>query len=331
MSRRTDIDMARGLAILLVVFGHLVARADPAGVEWYEPLRRAVYAFHMPFFLYLSGLTAVLSGAALAPASALPRLAAARAWRLLLPFLLLGGLIVAGKSIAARFMFVDNTPPDLAAGLQALLWHTQASPALSIWYLFVLFWLTLATPLILRQRPSRIGALLAVCLILYALQPPPYAYLDLIARYAVFFGLGIWAGLRGPGWTAFVDRAWPACLGFLLVLLAAVALFGAAWPHRLILLAAGALSMPALHGLVRHWPASSAFILLRLGRYSFMIYLFNTICIGLAKAALLPFTGWNASWFLPVAALLMAAGTLGPVALKRYGLARIPVLDRLTD
>ena len=50
MERRDDIDRAKGLAILLVVFGHLVARADPADVAWYEPLRRAVYAIHMPFF-----------------------------------------------------------------------------------------------------------------------------------------------------------------------------------------------------------------------------------------------------------------------------------------
>jgi fucose 4-O-acetylase-like acetyltransferase len=78
MERRADIDRAKGLAILLVVFGHLVARADPAGVDWYEPLRRAVYAFHMPFFLYLSGLVAARSGMLLAPKAAWRRVAAGR-------------------------------------------------------------------------------------------------------------------------------------------------------------------------------------------------------------------------------------------------------------
>ena len=73
MERRDDIDRAKGLAILLVVFGHLVARADPAGVERYEPLRRAVYAIHMPFLLYLSGVVAVHSGMLLAPRAAWPR------------------------------------------------------------------------------------------------------------------------------------------------------------------------------------------------------------------------------------------------------------------
>src|ERR1700733_9329298 len=110
MERRDDIDRAKGLAILLVVFGHLVARADPARVAWYEPLRRAVYAIHMPFFLYLSGLVAVLSGMLLAPRANWPRLVKSRARRLLLPFFGLGGLIVLGKILAARGMVVDNIP-----------------------------------------------------------------------------------------------------------------------------------------------------------------------------------------------------------------------------
>ncbi len=129
MTRRTDIDMAKGLAILLVVFGHLVARTDPAGVGWYEPLRRAVYGFHMPLFFYLAGLVYALR----------PGFLGKRAVRLLVPFFGLGVLEVLCKLVAARVMFVDNAPAGLAPGLADLVWHTAASPALSIWFLFVLF------------------------------------------------------------------------------------------------------------------------------------------------------------------------------------------------
>src|ERR1700688_3280887 len=73
MERRADIDRAKGLAILLVVFGHLVARADPTGGERDEPLCRAAYARHMPFFLYLSVVVAVHAGMLLAPRAAWPR------------------------------------------------------------------------------------------------------------------------------------------------------------------------------------------------------------------------------------------------------------------
>jgi len=104
--RRLDLERAKGIAILLVVLGHIVAREAPPGVEWYEPLRQAIYRFHMPFFLYLSGTVLVLSGAAATPPAAWPGLLRRRAQRLLLPFFLLGLLILAAK-LAARMPNVE--------------------------------------------------------------------------------------------------------------------------------------------------------------------------------------------------------------------------------
>jgi fucose 4-O-acetylase-like acetyltransferase len=330
MERRRDIDSAKALAILLVVFGHLVARADPAGVDWYEPLRRAVYAFHMPFFLYLSGLVAVLSGQLLAPHARWPAIFRARARRLLLPFFGLGALIVLGKILAARVMFVDNPPASLASGLTDLLWHTSASPASSIWYLFVLFTVSLAAMALLAEQPARIAWLLALFLLLYAAPLPAYCYLDRIGGFAIFFALCAAAGLAVPAWTRVMDRLWPLALALFLPSLVLIAWAGSAWPEKLILLPIGALSMPAIHGLLRHFDASSARLFTFAGRNSFMIYLFNTPCIGLAKGLLLAVCGWDGTNFLPFAAALMLAGIFGPIALKTQ-LRRIPVLDRLSN
>jgi fucose 4-O-acetylase-like acetyltransferase len=328
-ARRADLDMAKGLAILLVVFGHLVARADPAGVAWYEPLRRAVYAFHMPFFLYLSGIVAVLSGGFYAPLRAWPALTRSRAKRLLVPFFGLGVLIVVGKLLAARVMFVDNRPPGLAAGLASLVWHTADSPALSIWYLFVLFVFSLAAPLVVYGERRRLPLAVGLTLLLYALPLPAYVYLDHLGRYAVFFALGAVAASYDAGWTRLIDRFWPVCLGLLAVLLVTVAVYGADWPVPLTLLSVGTLSMPALHGLVRYLGASPS--LSFLGRYGFMIYLFNTLFIGLAKGLMLQVFSWDGAHFLPFAMVLMLAGTMGPVALKRCVFKRVKWLDKITD
>src|SRR5262245_61238254 len=125
--RRDDLERAKGLAIILVVFGHLVAREGPAGVTWYEPLRQAVYLFHMPFFLFLSGFAAELAGAArTVNIAALTR---RRAVRLLLPFLAFGLLILAGKLALGGVMPVDNKPAGAWAGLRALAWNSGQSPA----------------------------------------------------------------------------------------------------------------------------------------------------------------------------------------------------------
>jgi fucose 4-O-acetylase-like acetyltransferase len=328
--RYRDIERAKGLAILFVVFGHIVARADPLGVAWYEPARRAVYSFHMPFFLYLSGMVAVLSGAVFVPPVRWLHLMRARAQRLLVPFFALGILVVFGKAFAEHFLFVDNQPASLAAGMLNLLWHTGNSPAISIWYLFVLFTLTVTAPLLVWLDRSRLRVLFIVCLVIYFLPLPQYFYLDHIGKYAVFFASGALAASGGEKWSKFVDRVWSYFLMLFLCCLSLVACFGATWPEKLDLLPIGILSMPALHGLVRHKALPFASVLLWLGQNSFMIYLFNTIFIGVAKGLLLHVTNWDGGHFLPFAALLMISGSLGPVLLKKTVIQRVKLIDRYT-
>ncbi len=330
--RRADIDMAKGLAILLVVFGHLVARQDPQGVHWYEPLRRTVYAFHMPFFLYLSGFIAASSGLLAKGRAGFCDTARARAKRLLLPFFGLGLLVLAGKLVAAQFLFVDNVPANIWAGLDGLFWHTAASPALTIWYLFVLFVLSLATLWLLNGKPGRLPWLLAASLLLFPLPLPADLYADRVFTYAPFFLLGAMAGAAGARWDELLDRFWPFALAMLLAGLVCVAVWGQGEEQKAVMLPLGALSMPALHGAlqrVRFDRLRAA--LLFFGRYGFMIYLGNTICIGLAKGVMLRFLSWDGANFLFFAPALMIAGSLGPIAIKRYGFRFIPVLDKLTD
>lgn len=307
MARWAELDRAKGLAIILVVFGHLVAREDPAGVAWYGPLRMAVYLFHMPFFLYLSGFVTVLSGADKAAPAALAR---RRAPRLLLPFLGFGLLILAGKLALGQVVAVDNLPTGFGAGVWTLLWDTGHSPATSVWYLLVLFVYVVVLPAVSR---AGLVALLALGLVLFVLPVPSVAYLDRICGYFIFFAAGVAAARGGERYLAIVDRfRWPALAAFAALLTLAwsgwVPVLGAG--HKAWMLGIGLLSMPALHGLMRAWQPS---LLAWLGRFVFPIYLLNTICIGLAKAMLLPVLGWESATFTGFAVELMAAGLFGPV------------------
>jgi fucose 4-O-acetylase-like acetyltransferase len=309
--RMKELEQAKGLAILLVVFGHLVAREDPAGVTWYEPLRMAVYLFHMPFFLYLSGYVAGLSGAAWTPPGAWPRLARARASRLLLPFLAFGLFILVGKLTLGRVVAVDNVPADFWSGLRALVWDTGRSPATSVWYMLVLFVYALALPVLAWCGGRRV--LLGVAVLLYVLPAPPLLYLDRICLFFAFFVAGVCAASAGGRWLAAIDRwryfAWAGFAALLLVAWSGwLPVLGS--PYRLWLLAVGLAAMPALHALMRAWPCGW---LRWLGGYVFPIYLLNTICIGLTKAALLPVMAWDGAHFLLFAAALMTAGVCGPI------------------
>src|SRR5579871_572415 len=120
-----DIERAKGLAIILVVIGHVVAREPPAHNEWYVMLKEAIYAFHMPFFMYLGGLVFFHVGDAVNPRPSYDAYLIRRAERLLTPFLSLGLLILLAKLLAEHFVHVDNTPTSAWAGLQTQTANTE--------------------------------------------------------------------------------------------------------------------------------------------------------------------------------------------------------------
>ncbi len=328
-ARRLDLDRAKGAAILLVVLGHIVARDQPPGVEWYEPFRYAIYRFHMPFFLYLSGTVVVLSGLHRAAPADWPRVFRGRAVRLLIPFFGLGLFILAAKLLAVRVLHVDNPPEGLWGGLRDLFWTTNQSPASTVWYLFVLFLSTaLALPL-LRLGAGTTGLVL-LGLALQAVEVPPVAYLDRLASHFVFFAAGAWVAERQDRLLPAFERLqtfWWAAFA------AAVGLAVAGWMDaRAALLACGLLSIPALHGLIRLPPISGWEWPLFLGRYAMAIYLLNTPAIGLAKALLiLAGVGWTSGAFPVHVVALTAAGLALPILVKALLLRRVPTLDRLTD
>lgn len=54
MNRLVEIDIVKGICIILVVVGHL---CDPNHApDWYSALKEWIYLFHMPTFMFASGL-----------------------------------------------------------------------------------------------------------------------------------------------------------------------------------------------------------------------------------------------------------------------------------
>lgn len=312
-----------------------MGRGRPEGMAWYAAAFVAIYTFHMPFFMYLSGSTAWISGQATAPPAAWPRQIARRAQRLLVPFVLMGLVIVIGKYFASKVMHVDGVPPGLAEGLQDAFWTTAESPVIMIWYLWVLFFVATAAPLLLRlpgvPERWRVAPALAVGLVLFVTLLPAIAYLDRLAAHAVFFAAGLAVAQAGPRALASIDRWWPVGLALLGAGIAATLL--GVLERRWALLPCGLASLPALHGLVRAIGGSRIGPrLLWLGRYSMVIYLFNTIAIGLAKAALIKAgLAWTATGATLATPILMLAGVGAPVLGKWLVLRHIPPLDRITD
>lgn len=329
--RREDLDTAKGLGILLVVLGHLAARSQPADNAWYAILQTAIYQFHMPFFMYLSGYVTVLSGAAFTPLNRWIVLLRKRTERLLFPFVLFGLALIAGKLIASRFIHVDNLPTSLGTGIVDLIWDTDRSPALSVWYIAVLFALCMLAPLALWAARGRPLLLLPVILILYFIPVPHVMYLDRIARYGLFFAAGGFAYAGGDLWLVAIQRFRWMFMCALVLMVALVVVYFDSFNESVRILLCGLAAAPALHGLTLSFPVGRPAWLLAVGRYSFIIYLLNTPFIGATKGVLLRFAPWDGTNFLYFAPAMLLAGVLGPLLVKRLLFRHVAALDRLTD
>ncbi len=328
--RLLDVDRAKGLAIILVVFGHLVPHGTlPPGQEWYDDVWYAIYRFHMPFFMYLSGFVFFLSDAPRAcEQGRYPAFVRSRAWRLLVPFFCFAAIIVGGKLAAAQIMEVANRPDDLADGIYHVFFDTESSSARSVWYVFVLFVYSAAVPLLFQLLRGSMALLLALAAALYLLPLADDLYLDRVGHYFVFFILGGLAARHRAGAMDLFSHAFPlAVAAFALSFLLARRDID----PLLSMLVVGALSIPVLHQLVRIPPLRNDAVLLFLGRHAFVIYLLNTIFIGLAKGLFVKLLPFDGGYFLVALAVLFAAGLGGPILFKRYLLRHWPAADRLTS
>lgn len=322
--RLIDIDRAKGLAILLVVFGHVVARQPPADNEWYLIARHAVYAFHMAFFMFLSGVVFFLRARPQADFQAFLADVHKRFMRLMPAYFLFALIVFTGKWGAQALVHVDNPVTGWEDLLKIVLFPMQSISS-SLWYIYVLFLFSVLGLALLSMTRGRIWPLVALGV---ALQFAPYIQflgLGQFSKYFLFFALG---GVTVAFWERYsywVDRIWLPALAGLVWVLATEMYAGNGW------LFAALLSIPALHGLCRREFVGAGWLQF-LGGMSFSIYLMNTIAIGATKAVLLKFTSWDGLNFVVLFfPALLIAGILLPVAFKKYVFPRMGWLNRITN
>lgn len=323
-TRLPDIERAKGLAILLVVFGHVVAREAPAGNEWYMVSKQAVYSFHMAFFMFLSGLVFFMRAAPVASFKEYAVSVRKRFTRLMPAYFLFAGLVFAGKWGAQSFLHVDNPVEGFAELIEIVLFPMQSVSAF-LWYIYVLFLFSITGLAFLTFTKGRIWPLVTIGIVLQFAPEIGFLGLGQFTKYFLFFAFG---GVAVTGWetyTRWVDRIWVIALLLLIIVLGTGFYAGQAW------IIAALLSIPALHGLCRfEFPGGR--ILLFVGGMTFSIYLMNTMAIGVTKAVLLKFISWDGPNFVFLFfPLLMLAGVLIPISLKRFVFPRVGWLDRITS
>lgn len=327
--RLDDIDVGKGMAIFLVVLGHLVAREiKPEGNDWYLRAQVGLYSFHMAFFFYLAGYVFWTA----APGDRARRVRSA-ASRMLPAYVLMAFCGFAAKLALAPFMPVDRpVAAALKSWLTLLMYPTEGFVAF-LWFIVVLltlYVLTLALLWLLRGVPQRIAIVTGLAVVMHGLSVAGLVTSIGALHYAMvnwlFFLLGYWTLAYRERLNPVLRRWWP-----LLIAMLALALAYVPDPFRWSVPAL--IALPGLHGLAIFIASRGDGIargLSWLGECSWSIYLFNTFAIGAVKVVILKAVGWNGPMFFATMPVLMAAGLLLPIAVQRLVLSRVRWLDRIT-
>lgn len=132
MNRNPFVDFAKGILILLVVIGHALQYAvDHDTGSWMHPLYQAIYLFHMPLFMAISGY---LSFSGIQKARLLPFMAN-KATSYLIPILAWAGLfcLVTGEANSLSPLHIlANTGHEVIGTRFWFLWALLGSLGLTV-------------------------------------------------------------------------------------------------------------------------------------------------------------------------------------------------------
>lgn len=189
MKRLEAIDILRGILVICVVLGHAIQQyAGKLGPFWAET-NRIIYSFHMPAFVFVSGLCALRLAELSGPSEKMGYIRS-RAVRLLVPYVVWGLLYFALRFVAgdvARIQYRMDC---------AWLFFFGYNPDGAMWFLWALFAVTvLAVPCgrLFRRTSFLLGTGFVVLMGLWALPTPPFRFhaLHMLPLFFLLVGLGV--------------------------------------------------------------------------------------------------------------------------------------------
>lgn len=178
--RYEEIDICRGLGIVLVVLGHALKQTgELEGLL--NILLEVIYSFHMPLFFILSGFTAV-KVLRLTKINEKIRYMKNRAHRLLVPYFVIGLIYLPLKYYMGKFAV---KPYDFSQAWRILIGD---NPNTALWFCYILFMCSIIAALVINRNNIKLVtvSMLAVCCITYG-----FGFDLRLGKYFAFFLIGI--------------------------------------------------------------------------------------------------------------------------------------------
>lgn len=316
------VDIAKGMAIILVVFGH-----ERVGQSWLQTPTAIVSMFHMPFFAFLSGLLFAFKGNSTDSWADGWSIICKKFRRLVIPYLTLSifyfCLQVVGKSF---FTFRRDINMDLFLNIFTDPVH---SPNGTLWFLYSLFFIFVLDVIIKRIVHSEVAIFFISLVLIFPNWPDSFGLRDAFNLFPYF--------VLGQLLVRHCDRRYS-----ILTLMVALPLFcllsylcyrgDTGIPLRTVTAIAGCLTCTSLAFLVEQHSGND--LLATIGRYAAPIYLLHMLVWAIGGRILSSVIQQDASslpLFESLLALgcLMAAGVALPMGVTKYFIRNHPLLVKL--
>ena len=187
--RLLDLDVMKVLAMILVVFGHVLTNYVKIGCYpdnvWLDSLKSFIYSFHMPAFVFVSGSVYFYSKNKKNKYNNYVEYVKNKFKRLFIPYCFFSIFVV----FPALWLLglIDNDPFKFFIANYVL----SINPR-HLWYVLMLFWIMLIFRLFNTFIDRRQSIVMVVCFFLCVLSQkiPNLFQLNTLCRYFVYFYLG---------------------------------------------------------------------------------------------------------------------------------------------
>lgn len=308
--RLIHIDIAIGLAIILVVYGHLLFSAQAP--EWYILSREQIYKFHMPLFMFFSGFIMAHSYKPINSFASYKMFIGKKARKFFPAYLFFSIVFIFSETLINGF-----SGEQLKLDVYDMLLRPSKAPAGFLWYVYVLFQYYMIFPLLIWLLNRSWFLLLIVGVLFQFLECPSILNSDLFSFYLLFIVLGVIINHFISAYEKIVRT-----YGWLFLI---VFFFGLFTKINLTKTVMGLLSIPAIHYMAYYVEKyRGSVILSKFGRYTYYIYLMNTLVMGSFYIVITRLFDLNLNGIILL--VLFITGLVVPIWLYDKIISKTPIL-----
>jgi len=312
-----DLDIAIGISIMLVVYGHLLFNVKD--LDWFVNSRRLIYRFHMPLFMFFSGF---LMSYTYKPVNTFKEyfVFLKKKIRKFLPPYLLFSLIF----LIFDYVFYGFTMTELKETVISIFIYPAEGSAGFLWYVYVLLEFYIIFPLLMMIAKNHLIKLLIFSIAIQFIKVPELFGIKFFAFYLVFIVLGIIATKHIKLYYKYLSKLGLIFVASFVIILSLTAI-GYIQPLKVI---TGLSAIPAIHYIsLKLLSLKVSDRLMYIGQHSFYIYLMNTLIMGalfLFSTKVLRITNLES-----ISPVLMVSGVYIPILIYRKIIRKIPILNRV--